>query len=98
MERVKEQLKLSLENKNGVVQTGELTVVLDGLAIELESLTNCSSPPSSKLIAGLLKLEGKASGSASKPTVFLSCRSVEIQQNGDALHENAEPSARTTTR
>lgn len=64
MERVKEQLKLSLENKNGVVQTGELTVVLDGLAIELESLTNRSSPPTSKLIAGLLKLEGKASGSA----------------------------------
>lgn len=69
LERVKEQLKLSLENKNGVVQTGELTVVLDGLAIELESLTNCSSPPT-----------------------------IEIQQNGDALHENAEPSARTTTR
>lgn len=64
VERVKEQLKLSLENKNGVVQTGELTVVLDGLAIELESLTNCSSPPTSKLIAGLFKLEGKASGSA----------------------------------
>uniref|UniRef100_A0A8C5VQK4 E3 ubiquitin-protein ligase n=1 Tax=Microcebus murinus TaxID=30608 RepID=A0A8C5VQK4_MICMU len=69
LERVKEQLKLSLENKNGVVQTGELTVVLDGLVIEQENLTNCSSSPA-----------------------------IEIQQNGDALHENGEPSARTTTR
>uniref|UniRef100_A0A2K6EHV6 E3 ubiquitin-protein ligase n=1 Tax=Propithecus coquereli TaxID=379532 RepID=A0A2K6EHV6_PROCO len=69
LERVKEQLKLSLENKNGIVQTGELTVVLDGLVIEQENLTNCSSSPT-----------------------------IEIQQNGDALHENGEPSARTTTR
>ncbi|XP_066122550.1 NEDD4-like E3 ubiquitin-protein ligase WWP1 isoform X3 [Saccopteryx bilineata] len=69
LERVKEQLKLSLENKNGIVQTGELTVVLDGLVIEPENLTSCSSPPT-----------------------------IEIQQNGDALHENGEPSARTTTR
>ncbi|XP_028918014.1 NEDD4-like E3 ubiquitin-protein ligase WWP1 isoform X2 [Ornithorhynchus anatinus] len=43
LERVKEQLKLSLENKNGIVQTGELTVVLDGLVDEQESLTNCTS-------------------------------------------------------
>ncbi|XP_036997294.2 NEDD4-like E3 ubiquitin-protein ligase WWP1 isoform X7 [Artibeus jamaicensis] len=69
LERVKEQLKLSLENKNGIVQTGELTVVLDGLVIEPENLTSCNSPPT-----------------------------IEIQQNGDALHENGEPSARTTTR
>ncbi|XP_023620062.1 NEDD4-like E3 ubiquitin-protein ligase WWP1 [Myotis lucifugus] len=67
LERVKEQLKLSLENKNGVVQTGELTVVLDGLAIEPENLTSCSSAPT-----------------------------IEIQQNGDALRENGEPSARTS--
>ncbi|XP_035132896.1 NEDD4-like E3 ubiquitin-protein ligase WWP1 isoform X1 [Callithrix jacchus] len=69
LERVKEQLKLSLENKNGIAQTGELTVVLDGLVIEQENLTNCSSSPT-----------------------------IEIQQNGDALHENGEPSARTTAR
>lgn len=50
VERVKEQLKLSLETKNGVVQTGELTVVLDGLVIEQENRTNCSSSPTSKLI------------------------------------------------
>lgn len=67
LERVKEQLKLSLENKNGVVQTGELTVVLDGLAIEPENLTSCSSAPT-----------------------------IEIQQNGDAVRENGEPSARTS--
>lgn len=48
MERVKEQLKLSLENKSGVVQTGELTVVLDGLVIEPESLASRSSSPTSK--------------------------------------------------
>ncbi|XP_059972028.1 NEDD4-like E3 ubiquitin-protein ligase WWP1 isoform X2 [Mesoplodon densirostris] len=69
LERVKEQLKLSLDTKNGVVQTGELTVVLDGLVIEQENRTNCSSSPA-----------------------------MEIQQNGDALHENGDPSARTTTR
>lgn len=49
VERVKVQLKLSLENKSGLVQTGELTVVLDGLAVEEESLTNCSSLATSKL-------------------------------------------------
>uniref|UniRef100_G3RG92 E3 ubiquitin-protein ligase n=1 Tax=Gorilla gorilla gorilla TaxID=9595 RepID=G3RG92_GORGO len=69
VERVKEQLKLSLENKNGIAQTGELTVVLDGLVIEQENITNCSSSPT-----------------------------IEIQENGDALHENGEPSARTTAR
>lgn len=69
LERVKEQLKLSLENKNGIVQTGELTVVLDGLVIEQENLTNCSSSPT-----------------------------IEIQQNGDALHENGDPSTRPTSR
>ncbi|XP_039320315.1 NEDD4-like E3 ubiquitin-protein ligase WWP1 isoform X2 [Saimiri boliviensis] len=68
LERVKEQLKLSLENKNGIAQTGELTVVLDGLVIEQENLTNYSSSP------------------------------TKIQQNGDALHENGEPSARTNAR
>ncbi|XP_010586685.2 NEDD4-like E3 ubiquitin-protein ligase WWP1 isoform X1 [Loxodonta africana] len=69
LERVKEQLKLSLENKNGVLQTGELTVVLDGLVVEQENLANGSSSPT-----------------------------IEIQQNGDALHENGEPLARTTIR
>ncbi|XP_077023246.1 NEDD4-like E3 ubiquitin-protein ligase WWP1 isoform X1 [Tamandua tetradactyla] len=69
LESVKEQLKLSLENKNGTVQTGELTVVLDGLVVEQENLTNSRSSPT-----------------------------IEIQQNGDALHENGDSSARTTTR
>uniref|UniRef100_A0A2K5LKG3 E3 ubiquitin-protein ligase n=1 Tax=Cercocebus atys TaxID=9531 RepID=A0A2K5LKG3_CERAT len=55
--------------RNGTAQTGELTVVLDGLVIEQENITNCSSSPT-----------------------------IEIQQNGDALHENGEPSARTTAR
>ncbi|XP_041512979.1 NEDD4-like E3 ubiquitin-protein ligase WWP1 isoform X1 [Microtus oregoni] len=67
LEKVKEILKLSLENKNGIVQTGELTVVLDGLVIEQENLTNHNSSPT-----------------------------IEIQQNGDALHENGDPSTRTT--
>ncbi|XP_042318874.1 NEDD4-like E3 ubiquitin-protein ligase WWP1 isoform X3 [Sceloporus undulatus] len=69
LERVKEQLKLSLENKNGLVQTGELVIVLDGLVLEPESLTNHNS-----LVT------------------------IEVQQNGDALHENRETSARTTSR
>lgn len=69
LEKVKEQLKLSLENKNGIVQTGELTVVLDGLAVEQESVASHGSPSP-----------------------------IEIQQNGDALHENGDPSTRTMTR
>ncbi|XP_074843096.1 NEDD4-like E3 ubiquitin-protein ligase WWP1 [Carettochelys insculpta] len=69
LEGVKEQLKLSLENKSGMVQTGELTVVLDGLVVEQESLTNLSSPAA-----------------------------IELQQNGDAIHENREILARTSSR
>ncbi|XP_028356212.1 NEDD4-like E3 ubiquitin-protein ligase WWP1 isoform X3 [Physeter macrocephalus] len=68
LERVKEQLKLSLETKNGVVQTGELTVVLDGLVIEQENRTNCSSSPNmsfffviqwkySKMVMPYMKME-----------------------------------------
>lgn len=60
VERVKEQLKLSLENKNGIVQTGELTVVLDGLVIEPENLTSCNLPPTSKLTV-FLKFREKIS-------------------------------------
>ncbi|MGH0159861.1 UNVERIFIED_CONTAM: hypothetical protein FKN15_043700, partial [Acipenser sinensis] len=37
-------LKLTLENKNGIVQTGELTVVLDGLTVDQESLPNGTAP------------------------------------------------------
>ncbi|XP_050638060.1 NEDD4-like E3 ubiquitin-protein ligase WWP1 [Macaca thibetana thibetana] len=44
-------------------------VVLDGLVIEQENITNCNSSPT-----------------------------IEIQQNGDALREHGEPSARTTAR
>ncbi|XP_015668581.1 NEDD4-like E3 ubiquitin-protein ligase WWP1 [Protobothrops mucrosquamatus] len=69
LEHVKEHLKLSLENKSGLIQTGELIIVLDGLVLETESLSNRSS-----LVT------------------------IEVQQNGDALHENRETSARTTSR
>ncbi|MGH0157489.1 UNVERIFIED_CONTAM: hypothetical protein FKN15_043903 [Acipenser sinensis] len=44
LENVKEVLKLTLENKNGIVQTGELTVVLDGLTVDQESLPNGTAP------------------------------------------------------
>ncbi|XP_069813499.1 NEDD4-like E3 ubiquitin-protein ligase WWP1 [Dendropsophus ebraccatus] len=43
LERVKEQLKLSLDGKHGTVQTGELTVILDGLSVEPESNAPCNS-------------------------------------------------------
>ncbi|XP_030300931.1 NEDD4-like E3 ubiquitin-protein ligase WWP1 isoform X1 [Calypte anna] len=69
LEKVKEQLKLSLENKSGMVQTGELTVVLDGLVVEQESLTNLSSSAN-----------------------------IEVQQNGEAVHESRDASARSTSR
>ncbi|XP_057227092.1 NEDD4-like E3 ubiquitin-protein ligase WWP1 isoform X1 [Malurus melanocephalus] len=69
LEKVKEQLKLSLENKSGMVQTGELTVVLDGLVVEQEALTNLSSSAT-----------------------------IEVQQNGDAVHESRDSSARGSSR
>ncbi|XP_030082362.1 NEDD4-like E3 ubiquitin-protein ligase WWP1 isoform X1 [Serinus canaria] len=69
LEKVKEQLKLSLENKSGMVQTGELTVVLDGLVVEQESLTNLSSSAT-----------------------------IEVQQNGEAVHESRDTSARSSSR
>ncbi|XP_067835623.1 NEDD4-like E3 ubiquitin-protein ligase WWP1 isoform X2 [Heptranchias perlo] len=40
LENVKEALKLTLENKNGVVQTGELIVFLDGMTVDQESVPN----------------------------------------------------------
>uniref|UniRef100_A0A8C9W9R6 E3 ubiquitin-protein ligase n=1 Tax=Scleropages formosus TaxID=113540 RepID=A0A8C9W9R6_SCLFO len=41
LENVKEVLKLALESKSGVlIPTGELTIVLDGLSLEEESLCN----------------------------------------------------------
>ncbi|XP_053323183.1 NEDD4-like E3 ubiquitin-protein ligase WWP1 isoform X2 [Spea bombifrons] len=43
LEKVKKQLKLSLDGKHGTVQTGELTVILDGLIVEPEALNPCSS-------------------------------------------------------
>ncbi|XP_029447467.1 NEDD4-like E3 ubiquitin-protein ligase WWP1 isoform X3 [Rhinatrema bivittatum] len=71
LERVKEKLKLFLENKNGTIQTGELTVVLDGLIVEQEFLTNRSSESAT----------------------------IEVQQNGDTVHENrGEASSRTRSR
>ncbi|XP_040443066.1 NEDD4-like E3 ubiquitin-protein ligase WWP1 isoform X1 [Falco naumanni] len=69
LEKVKEQLKLSLENKSGMVQTGELTVVLDGLVVEQESLTNLSSSAT-----------------------------IEVQQNGEAVHESRDAASRSTSR
>ncbi|XP_064010623.1 NEDD4-like E3 ubiquitin-protein ligase WWP1 isoform X3 [Pogoniulus pusillus] len=52
-----------------MVQTGELTVVLDGLVVEQESLTNLSSSAT-----------------------------IEVQQNGEAVHESRDASARSTSR
>ncbi|KAM4687356.1 NEDD4-like E3 ubiquitin-protein ligase WWP1 isoform 2-T3 [Discoglossus pictus] len=43
LEKVKEQLKLSVDGKHGTVQTGELTVVLDGLNVQADPLTAGSS-------------------------------------------------------
>uniref|UniRef100_H3A194 E3 ubiquitin-protein ligase n=1 Tax=Latimeria chalumnae TaxID=7897 RepID=H3A194_LATCH len=47
LDNVKEVLKLTVENKNGVVQTGELTVVLDGLSVDQDSLPNGNTPTTS---------------------------------------------------
>ncbi|XP_027669982.2 NEDD4-like E3 ubiquitin-protein ligase WWP1 isoform X3 [Falco rusticolus] len=52
-----------------MVQTGELTVVLDGLVVEQESLTNLSSSAT-----------------------------IEVQQNGEAVHESRDAASRSTPR
>ncbi|GCB66494.1 hypothetical protein scyTo_0012017 [Scyliorhinus torazame] len=44
LENIKEVLKLTLENKNGVVQTGDLTVFLDGMTVDQESVPNGTAP------------------------------------------------------
>ncbi|XP_028659209.1 NEDD4-like E3 ubiquitin-protein ligase WWP1 [Erpetoichthys calabaricus] len=43
LENVKEVLKLTLDGKNGVMQTGELTIILDGLTVDQESFPNCTT-------------------------------------------------------
>ncbi|XP_037237087.1 NEDD4-like E3 ubiquitin-protein ligase WWP1 isoform X2 [Falco rusticolus] len=67
LEKVKEQLKLSLENKSGMVQTGELTVVLDGLVVEQESLTNLSSSATKVQQNGEAVHESRDAASRSTP-------------------------------
>ncbi|XP_034161262.2 NEDD4-like E3 ubiquitin-protein ligase WWP1 isoform X1 [Pangasianodon hypophthalmus] len=49
LENVKEVLKLTLENKNGVVTSGELTVILDGLAVDQEPLHNGNATTTTKV-------------------------------------------------
>ncbi|KAL6488401.1 hypothetical protein MHYP_G00021420 [Metynnis hypsauchen] len=49
LENVKEVLKLTLENKNGVVASGELTVFLDGLTVDLEPLHNGNGTTTTKV-------------------------------------------------
>ncbi|XP_058244840.1 NEDD4-like E3 ubiquitin-protein ligase WWP1 isoform X1 [Hemibagrus wyckioides] len=49
LENVKEVLKLTLENKNGVVSSGELTVILDGLAVDQEPLHNGNAATTTKV-------------------------------------------------
>ncbi|XP_076827219.1 NEDD4-like E3 ubiquitin-protein ligase WWP1 isoform X1 [Brachyhypopomus gauderio] len=48
LENVKEVLKLNVENKNGVVATGELTVILDGLTVDQEPLRNGNTTTTTK--------------------------------------------------
>ncbi|XP_076147082.1 NEDD4-like E3 ubiquitin-protein ligase WWP1 isoform X2 [Alosa pseudoharengus] len=43
LERVKQVLSLTVEGKSGVVSAGELTVVLDGLSVDQETLHNSST-------------------------------------------------------
>ncbi|XP_066540232.1 NEDD4-like E3 ubiquitin-protein ligase WWP1 [Hoplias malabaricus] len=49
LENVKEVLKLTLENKNGVVASGELTVILDGLTVDQEPLRNGNATTTTKV-------------------------------------------------
>ncbi|KAI4901758.1 hypothetical protein NFI96_001045 [Prochilodus magdalenae] len=49
LENVKEVLKLTLENKNGVVASGELTVILDGLTVDQEPLHNGNGTTTTKV-------------------------------------------------
>ncbi|KAI1888834.1 hypothetical protein AGOR_G00172840 [Albula goreensis] len=93
LENVKEVLKLTLDSKNGVVSTGELTVILDGLSVENDSLQNGNGPsptpppqpppPRPMPIA--------------PPPVSLSV-TPEVQQNGEAIHEHNGENSRAHTR
>uniref|UniRef100_A0A4W3IVE5 E3 ubiquitin-protein ligase n=1 Tax=Callorhinchus milii TaxID=7868 RepID=A0A4W3IVE5_CALMI len=56
LENVKEVLKLTLENKNRVVQTGELTVFLDGMTMDQESVPNGTAPATSKYILSITQI------------------------------------------
>lgn len=85
-----------------MVQTGELTVVLDGLVVEQESLTNISSPATSKLkqfnwIVIFWLIFQTDVVEYFYWFLFVYC-SVEVQQNGEAVHENRDASARSTIR
>ena len=43
VERVRQVLPLMVEGKSGVVNAGELTVVLDGLSVDQQTLHNSST-------------------------------------------------------
>ncbi|KAG5849927.1 hypothetical protein ANANG_G00076900 [Anguilla anguilla] len=57
LENVKEVLKLTMDSKNGVVPTGELTVILDGLRVERDALHNGTSPNTNGTTTAAAKLQ-----------------------------------------
>ncbi|XP_064409859.1 NEDD4-like E3 ubiquitin-protein ligase WWP1 isoform X1 [Latimeria chalumnae] len=77
LDNVKEVLKLTVENKNGVVQTGELTVVLDGLSVDQDSLPNGNTPTTKVQQNGDAIHEG-----GSETPTMARARSVSEASNG----------------
>lgn len=95
VENVCEVLTLTVDGKNGVVSTGELTVFLDGVSFDLQHNGNPTTA-SSKSTAPNPNLTSDLQRSGCLSSV---CLSPEVHQNGDAFHENPdESSARTQNR
>lgn len=87
VENVREVLTLTVDGKNGVVSTGELTVFLDGLLFDPLYMHNGNPTTASSKTPDLTSdLWPLTSGCPCHPSVCL----TEVHQNGDALHENRD--------
>ncbi|KAJ8389074.1 hypothetical protein AAFF_G00124710 [Aldrovandia affinis] len=95
LENVKEVLKLTLDSKNGVVSTGELTIILDGLNLEQDGLQNWPAPGSAPAPD---PSPGPAPTTTTSNTNNTVTTTTKVQQNGNAIHEHNGESSRAQIR
>lgn len=67
LENVREVLPLTADGKHGVVSTGELTVFLDGLSLDLQLLHSTNTPTASKVHQNGDALHENADDSSARP-------------------------------